>query len=362
MDRVGPAATEVEISVIGRGYGECIVVHLGWGDWLVVDCCLKEKEPPAPYPALYLDELSVGFENVLMVLASHWDDDHVAGIGALTSLCGSARFLLSDALHSEEFLRLVLLPREEPSGRISSGVREMRSVLDTLKQRKQQPEIAVAGQRCHYDVKDGIEREVWVLSPSNAASLSARQAFASRAFEDRLEGRTVSAPSPNEASVALYIRVGAVRVLLGADLENRSAPDRGWNAVLDLPGRPRERASLFKVSHHGAPNGDNPRVWAEMLDRDVIAALTPYGRGARPRPDDDDVKRILAHTQDAYIAGPRNVRLQRASGPAEKIRRKALKNARVAERPFGHIRLRSPVAATAWAVELEGAARPLRGS
>lgn len=362
MVRVAPRDAEVEVSVIGRGYGECIVVHLGWGDWLVVDCCLKEKDPPAPYPALYLDELGVGFDRVSLLLASHWHDDHVAGLGALTNLCTQARFLTPEALRSREFVALVLAPGEEPAGRISSGIREMRSVLETLRDRRQEPQLALADQRCFSDVKDGVEREVWVLSPSNAASLRARRAFIQEGLEDRLEGRHVSAPTPNEASVALFIRVGDVRVLLGADLENHPAGDRGWNAVLDSAGRPRETASLFKVAHHGAPNGDSPRVWEEMLDDDVIATLTPYGRGSRPRPDDADVARILGRTTAAYIAGPRNVRLPRASSPVEKIRRKALSNARVAERPFGHVRCRSAVGAPAWNVEFEGAAGPLARS
>ena len=58
--------------------------------------------------------------------------------------------------------------------------------------------------------------------------------------------------------------------------------------------------------------GDNPDVWTEMLDDHVVAALTPYGTGRRPRPDDDDVTRICGHTSEAFIAGPRHARLPRA--------------------------------------------------
>ena len=32
-----PAPDELEVSLFGRGVGECAVVHLGSGEWLVVD-------------------------------------------------------------------------------------------------------------------------------------------------------------------------------------------------------------------------------------------------------------------------------------------------------------------------------------
>jgi len=31
----------LEVSLFGPGYGECVVVHLGFGDWVVVDSCIE---------------------------------------------------------------------------------------------------------------------------------------------------------------------------------------------------------------------------------------------------------------------------------------------------------------------------------
>lgn len=176
---------------------------------------------------------------------------------------------------------------------------------------------------------------------------------------DAADRRRVRAPKENEASVALLVRVGQAVALLGADLQNHAAEDRGWKAVLGSHGRPRERASLFKIAHHGADNADNPHVWRDMVDDDVVATVTPYGSGPRPRPDDADVARICAYTSEAYIAGPRHVTLPRASRPVEKIRRRAVKSAVVSERPLGHVRCRRSVHATAWTVELYGTAERL---
>lgn len=38
-----PVADELEVSVFGPGVGESVVVHLGHGDWMVVDSCLNPR-------------------------------------------------------------------------------------------------------------------------------------------------------------------------------------------------------------------------------------------------------------------------------------------------------------------------------
>jgi len=278
---------------------------------------------------------------------------------ALTRLCGRAVVFMSEALRSREFASLALADIEEPPGRIGSGIREMRQTLDELRSSRRVVEQARADQRLFLDETNGVSREVWALSPSNAASLRAKRAFVEDALGVAAERRRLRAPSPNEASVALLVRVGDVVVLLGADLPNEKAADRGWKAVLGSSGRPRERASLFKLAHHGADNGDHPDVWEDMLEEEPVVALTPYGHGPRPRPDDADVARICSYTSEAYIAGPRRMKSPRASSPVEKIRRRAVKSAAVSERPLGHVRCRRALHASGWTVELDGTAERL---
>ena len=35
-----PRTDELEVSLFGPGVGECVIVHLGAGEWMVVDSCL----------------------------------------------------------------------------------------------------------------------------------------------------------------------------------------------------------------------------------------------------------------------------------------------------------------------------------
>ena len=81
-----PSAEQLEISVFGPGYGECIVVHLGHGDWLINDSCVDSTgEPVALY---YLRRIGVRVEDqVKLIVASHWHDDHVRGLREIVARC-----------------------------------------------------------------------------------------------------------------------------------------------------------------------------------------------------------------------------------------------------------------------------------
>ena len=56
-DRSGPGGEEVEVSLLGPGNGESVLVHSGEGQWLVVDSCLGPDGEPAALN--YLREMNV---------------------------------------------------------------------------------------------------------------------------------------------------------------------------------------------------------------------------------------------------------------------------------------------------------------
>jgi len=109
---VPPASNELEISIFGPGYGESIVLHIGNGEWILVDSCL---EPYSGEPAAltYLTALGLGVESsVKLIVATHWHDDHVRGLAQILDKCKSANVVLSEALRVEEFLTLVAVYRK----------------------------------------------------------------------------------------------------------------------------------------------------------------------------------------------------------------------------------------------------------
>src|SRR5258707_5632727 len=92
-DRRSPTgAYEIEVSVFGTGFGESIVVHMGMNRWMVVDSC-RDPETRSPMPLEYLAEIGVDLaDSIKLIVATHWDDDHIDGIGELFYRAKSAVF------------------------------------------------------------------------------------------------------------------------------------------------------------------------------------------------------------------------------------------------------------------------------
>jgi glyoxylase-like metal-dependent hydrolase (beta-lactamase superfamily II) len=120
-----PLTDEVEVSVFGPGFGECIVVHLTEQSWLVVDSCIdaRTKEPAA---LVYFEKIGVdAAKDVRFVISTHWHDDHIRGIGRVVGKCELAKFVCAHGLGSKEFKTLVsLYSNYFPSG--GPGIEEMR--------------------------------------------------------------------------------------------------------------------------------------------------------------------------------------------------------------------------------------------
>jgi glyoxylase-like metal-dependent hydrolase (beta-lactamase superfamily II) len=97
-----PGDSQVEVSVFGPGQGECLVLHLGMGEWAVVDSH-RSAETGAPVALAYLKALGVSVaEQVRLIVATHWHDDHMDGLAELFSHCETAKFVCSMAMQSAE--------------------------------------------------------------------------------------------------------------------------------------------------------------------------------------------------------------------------------------------------------------------
>jgi glyoxylase-like metal-dependent hydrolase (beta-lactamase superfamily II) len=130
-----PSLDEIEVSVFGPGYGECILIHVGDNKWFIVDSCIEPKSKELPV-LNYLDRIGVEPSHaVKMIIATHWHDDHVRGLSTLVETCHSAQFCLSSALRTQEFLTLIAAYGKRTM-MVNSGVKEFSKVIDILQNRK----------------------------------------------------------------------------------------------------------------------------------------------------------------------------------------------------------------------------------
>jgi hypothetical protein len=362
-----PADDTIEVSLFGPGYGESCLIHFTGGDWMIVDSCLDQRSGQNPTLA-YLDRIGVAADSaVRLVVASHAHDDHIAGLADIVEKCTTAEFVCSVALTKSEFFALLEADEMLSDVMRQSSYKEFRAINDVLQARatgrRRWPAYTWAiADRPIYVRQTGTERAIRVtaLSPSDEAVTRALAYFAElRPVAGSEPGRVASA-DPNTLTAALWVEIGDSRVLLGGDLLAGPGQGCGWNAIMSSDFRPQERAEVFKVPHHGAPNAHHAGVWAEMLIDNPIALLTPFRRLKRPRPTPSDTSRICSLTDRAYITA----QARRPSQPAA-IRRTAAQLSRIArevrepEGSAGHIRARLAHGSDRWTIDLADPALPL---
>lgn len=306
--------------MFGPGYGESLLIHTGNNRWIIVDSCKKSRSS-SPAAIEWLRSIGVDAnEAVTHVVATHWHDDHVRGLGETLEQCASATFVCSSALLSKELIAL-FEEATQPLHAHSSGVDEIRRVVAELRRRKVNASAKVVGLGFEFAkantrlvCDEGTPAcEVWSLSPSSAEiELSLREFAKMLNDSPKNSAKPVVRPSkPNDTAVVLWMKIGERILLLGSDLEERrssprssAASDCGWTAILASGSRPKSAAELFKVAHHGSETGHHDEIWSTLLGFTPLSLMTPFVRGKCRLPNDGDKARILALSGEAYISAP----------------------------------------------------------
>ena len=347
-----PAADEIEVTLFGPGYGEAIAVHLGDGRWLLVDSCI---DPDARVSAsgAYLDGIGVVADQVRVIVASHWHDDHVRGISELARKYQAANLFVSAVFTDKEAAAFLAAYNGESSAGLARGTKELFDAIDA------RSEVSFVLHRSIVLEETFNARAIRVtaLSPVQAAFSQCVAHFAEYLPS---RGEPINhAPElhPNLEAVVLHLDLGDDAVLLASDLEDHGT--LGWSAVVSdsWSGR-RAPASVYKVAHHGSHTGDNPEIWAKLLKPKPVACLTPYMLAGKRLPTDDDKKRVAGKASQAYIASAASRSPKMDSHRLKRLKDIA-KNIALLDNGFGAVRLRKRIGAESWDVELFGAAQSL---
>jgi hypothetical protein len=341
-----PGPDELEVSVIGPGKGECIVVHLGDNEWCVVDSCIS-RESKAPAALSYLEGLGNSApQGVKLIVATHWHDDHIRGLAKLLESMTNAAFACSLALTTDNFA--ILVEQTRAAMQSNSGVDEFAAIFDLLLKNGGAipanlvaPKFAVENRKLLH--LPGPIRAY----PVTVTALSPSDGTVKKAFKDiskwlpklgEPQSRIVN-QSPNHTSVVLWIEIGSRQVLLGADLENTNTAGEGWVAVLGAV-QAGAGAGIFKVSHHGSKNGDHPEIWTRLLVKNPIAVVTPFTGGLTRLPRDGDLQRIAARTDSLFCTSEGAGKPPNRDKVVDKTMDRVAVERRVVEGKPGHVRVR----------------------
>jgi beta-lactamase superfamily II metal-dependent hydrolase len=348
-----PSADEAEIVVFGPGYGEAIAVHLGDRCWLLVDSCLT---PTNDLPASidYLNRIGVGLDAVRVIVASHWHDDHVKGLAKMVASCPNAVLQISGVFNDREAAAFLSAYGGDVAAVHTAGARELfRSILAARSR------VFLTQRSIVFEDKNIQGRAMRAVAFSPTQNAVAQFIAHISQYVPQAQKPIQHAPElkPNLEAVVISIDLGGDGILLGSDLEDHG--NLGWSAIVgDEWCLSNQRASAYKVAHHGSITGHHPGIWSDLLDPKPVAVLTPFNKAAHRLPNSSDKERIGAHASATYMSsnGSRKPQLDVALHKQMALVGKDIAPVKTG---FGAVRFRKKLGSPDWGVELFGQATRL---
>jgi len=296
-----------------------------------------------------LGELGVTPESVVLIIATHWHDDHIRGLATVLEWAPTARFGITSAFGKKDF-KVALAPwLDDGSDLDGKGLSELRRIIKLGRQ----PTL-VGENKILFEHNQSPRCQVLALSPSDASvitCISELSGIPRTRFRTRMPDM-----QGNHASVVLSIEVEGKRLLLGGDLQVRADRRFGWLAVVDNHrgfGRPKHH--VYKIPHHGSENADHAEIWAHLLEPEPHAVVAPFVGGKTKLPTNADCDRISRATRNAFLTAPATGgKFEHPNRSVLKTMREATRALEVVHARFGQVRLRGLLNAApqAWSVDL----------
>lgn len=343
-----PSNDVIELSLFGPGYGECVVLHIGGGKWIVVDSCIN-RDTSNPVALDYLEEMDVNLqEDVVLLVCTHWHDDHIRGFHKLVKTCINAKVCCSAALNSREFALLISAYSDEITDlKMSSpGAKEIYKSIQELANQSKKPvwsgkDRILLAENIQINSTHTAKLKVASLSPSDESITKAMLSFGKLLPENYNPKKGLRTINPNMSSVVTYIEIDDVAILLGADLEVTGNNETGWQCVLEDKQIETKKSFLYKVSHHGSHTGHHNEIWSQLLESDPISLVTPFNKGFNSLPTPNDLIRLKSMPGNKFItfAKEYNKKVKR-SRAVEKTIQEVTRVKRVFQGKTGQIRFR----------------------
>ena len=291
-----PDLSEYEVSVFGRGYGECIVLSCGNRDFVIIDSFINPNSG-RPIALDYLDCLEISYNKIKQVIITHWHDDHIRGISEIISSSNeNIQIVLNPIIKERDFLKYVQKGTEEGG---DNGLSEFGKVMNYIENHKNNVRFALRDTRIFSD-EERYPTELYALAPQDAELLQYIKTFIAPNLEER-----ISAPyyrSDNDLSLVLLLKCNHDGALLGGDLQNSSDKSLGWDIVIDNYSHKNTRPLFYKVPHHGSKTGFNERIWSVILGENPYSVITAFNKGKK-LPDASEIIRIKEKSNHVFVIG-----------------------------------------------------------
>lgn len=294
-----PSSGVPQIVIMGTGYGECILVHLGNDKYVMIDSFLN-PETKKPIAADYLDNIGLSIHNIIGIICTHWDDDHIKGMYDIASNLKGITVGIPvtvskrDLDKLREYLKFAkgsqdYVPMDEFSKLLELNSKKFLKFSYCVPQR----------QLFRKQIIDEKLSEVIVetLSPSDEQYTEFINQLVMPKEGDLMQSIDFT---NNRISVVSIVKLYSTYCLFGGDLEN----DHGeWDKVIENYQYP--KADIFKIPHHGSKTGYSENVWKNIVDK-PISIITRFNRGNVSLPDNEQVEFINGNSKKMFIIGGTN--------------------------------------------------------
>lgn len=282
-----PDPDELEITTIGPGKanGESILVHLGSGEWMIVDSCISGE---IVLPLYYLCKIGVSPLQVTKVICTHWHTDHVRGMPKVLEECKNA--LLAMAPVSDRKGNLSRILKLAGLKTVNSNVWNIfdACLAELAKNGRPQPDYLFKNVPVIVPKAGPVEMNA--VGPADIMLDNFLVSLANLT-PDNPNVAQVENLEGNLCSLALAMRFGDQKVLLGGDMETGRSDkynhglcakncathsEDGWcDAINGIAYQTCKPFNLVKLPHHSSENAYCPIMWkTDMVS--PIAVTTSF--------------------------------------------------------------------------------------
>ena len=121
--KIKPSLQELELSVFGRGFGECIILSCGNNDFIVVDSFVN-PETNQPIALDYIKAIGLQPSAIKQVIVTHWHQDHIEGLVNINEITDENIAKPSDVLEIGQMVKVKVLDVNKENKRISLSIKD----------------------------------------------------------------------------------------------------------------------------------------------------------------------------------------------------------------------------------------------